>query len=63
MGNEVATSVNEYKPAASYEVEFNVAQVSRPELACGEYFYSIAIYSDKLQCGSFVETKKMILLH
>jgi hypothetical protein len=61
LGNEAATLVNEYKPAGSYEVEFNVAQVSRPELASGEYFYPIGIYSDKLQYGSFVETKKMIL--
>lgn len=50
LGNEVATLVNEYKPAGSYEVEFNAS-----ELASGVYFY-------KLQTGSFVKTKKMVLL-
>jgi hypothetical protein len=55
LGNEVATLVDEYKPAGRYEVEFNVAQVSRPEIASGVYFY-------RLQFGSFVQTKKMVYL-
>ncbi len=50
LGNEVATLVNEQKPAGVYEVEFNASQLSS-----GIYFY-------KLQAGSFVETKKMILM-
>ncbi len=50
LGREVATLVNEEKPAGSYEVEF-----SADRLTSGIYFY-------KLQAGSFVETKKMILL-
>ena len=49
LGNEVATLVNEEKPAGSYEVEFNPSS-----LTSGVYFY-------KLQAGSFVDTKKMIL--
>ncbi len=51
LGNEIATLLDKYLEAGSYEVEFNAAQV----LASGVYFY-------KLQTGSFVETKKMILL-
>lgn len=50
LGNEVATLVDEYKPAGSYEVEFNASGLSS-----GIYFY-------KLHSGSFIETKKMILL-
>jgi len=50
LGNEVATLVNEEKPAGSYEVKFDAA-----ELSSGIYFY-------KLQAGIMVETKKMILL-
>ena len=50
LGNEVATLVDEYKPAGSYEVEFEALG-----LTSGIYFY-------KLQAGSFIETKKMILL-
>jgi len=50
LGNEVATLVNEEKPAGSYEVEFKAT-----ELSSGIYFY-------KLQTNSFVETKKLVLL-
>jgi hypothetical protein len=55
LGNEVATLVNEEKPAGSYEVDFSVGQDSSPDIASGIYFY-------RLQAGSFIETKKMILL-
>ncbi|WP_337871667.1 T9SS type A sorting domain-containing protein, partial [Ignavibacterium sp.] len=40
----------DYKPAGSYEVEFNASNLSS-----GIYFY-------KLQAGSLVETRKMILI-
>ena len=49
LGNEVATLVNEEKPAGNYQIEFNAANLSS-----GVYFY-------KLQAGSFTESKKMIL--
>jgi len=55
LGNEIATLVNEEKSAGSYEVEFDVAQDSRPAIASGIYFY-------KLQAGEFIQTKKMILI-
>lgn len=55
LGNEIATLVNKEKPAGEYEVEFNVDQVSRPELASGIYFY-------QLRAGNFVQTKKIVLL-
>jgi hypothetical protein len=55
LGNEVASLVDEYKQAGTYEVEFSVAQVSRPELSSGIYYY-------KLSAGNFSEVKKMILM-
>ncbi len=55
LGNEVATLVNEEKPAGSYEIEFNVAQVSRPELSSGIYFY-------KLSAGEYTDSKKMVII-
>jgi hypothetical protein len=61
LGNEVATLVNEYRDAGSYEVEFNLPAgrqgpaSSIKNLVSGIYFY-------RLQAGSFIETKKMILL-
>ena len=50
LGNEVATLVNEVKPAGNYEVKFDARSLSS-----GTYFY-------KLQAGSFVETKEMVLM-
>ena len=50
LGNEVRTLINEEKPAGKYSIEF-----SATGLSSGVYFY-------KLQSGSFVETRKMILI-
>jgi hypothetical protein len=50
LGNEIATLVNEEKPAGTYKVEFEAESFSS-----GIYFY-------KLLAGDFIETKKMILL-
>ena len=54
LGNEIATLVDEYKPAGSYKVDFKSTVVSH-QLASGVYFY-------KLKAGPFAETKKMILM-
>jgi hypothetical protein len=50
LGSEVATLVNEEKLAGKYEVNFNASS-----LASGVYIY-------KIQAGSFINSKKMILL-
>jgi subtilisin-like proprotein convertase family protein len=50
LGNEVAILDNEEKSAGIYEVKFNGSNLSS-----GIYFY-------KLQAGSFIDTKKMILM-
>jgi len=50
LGNEIATLVDEYKPAGSYEVEFDGSR-----LASGIYFY-------KLQAGEYTAVKKMLLI-
>ncbi len=60
LGNEVATLVDEYKPAGSYEVEWNASG-----LPSGVYFYQLlvsALQSKDGKAGNFIETKKMILL-
>lgn len=50
LGKEVASLVNERKPAGSYSVEFEGA-----DLASGIYLY-------QLRAGGFVEVRKMVLL-
>jgi hypothetical protein len=50
LGREVATLVNEEKPAANYEIKFNANNLSS-----GVYFYRIA-------AGNFISTKKFIIL-
>jgi len=50
LGELVSTLVNEEKLSGTYEVEFNATVLSS-----GIYFY-------RLQAGSFVETKKMVLM-
>jgi hypothetical protein len=59
LGNEIAVLVNEQKPAGTYEVEFNSHSGESAKggrnLTSGVYFY-------QLKSGSFVESKKMILL-
>jgi hypothetical protein len=52
LGNEVATLVDEFKPAGSYEIEFNSNDFN---LASGIYFY-------QLKSGSFTKNLKMILM-
>ncbi|NNG27997.1 MAG: T9SS type A sorting domain-containing protein [Ignavibacteriaceae bacterium] len=50
LGNEIAVLVNENETAGNYEVNFNASS-----LPSGIYFYQI-------KAGSFIETKKMVLV-
>ena len=54
LGRRVATLINENKAAGKYEVNFSATGVAS-SLASGVYIY-------KIQSGSFVNSKKMILL-
>ena len=49
LGKEIATLVNEQKPAGKYSVTFNASQ------------YSSGIYFYKLSAGNFSQTKKMLI--
>jgi hypothetical protein len=55
LGNEVATLVNEYKPAGNYEAEFYVGSSRRLALTSGVYFYQLKI-------DNIIQSRKMVLL-
>jgi hypothetical protein len=55
LGNEVASLVDEYKTAGTYEVEFNSHSGKGRNLTSGVYFY-------QLKTEGFIETKKMLLM-
>jgi hypothetical protein len=52
LGQEIATLVNEEKPAGRYELELNANEFN---LTIGIYFY-------QMKAGNFVSTKKLVLL-
>jgi hypothetical protein len=52
LGNQVATLVDEYKPAGNYNVQFTTNNL---QLSSGVYFY-------QLKAGDYIQSKKMILI-
>ncbi|MDP2365092.1 MAG: hypothetical protein Q8M94_15150 [Ignavibacteria bacterium] len=69
LGNEIATLVDEYKPAGIYEVDFCVAQSaeggSSPTITSGvssKGGYTSGVYFYQLKVGEFIQTKKMLLI-
>jgi flagellar hook assembly protein FlgD len=50
LGKEISTLVNEEKPVGNYKVDFDGSNLSS-----GVYFY-------RMQAGSFIDTKKFILI-
>jgi len=60
LGNEVATLVNEEKPAGSYEVEFSTTSGS--DFSGNAYTLPSGVYFYQLKSNLFISTKKMMLL-
>jgi hypothetical protein len=60
LGNEIATLVNEKKPAGKHSVEFSTIGGS----ASGGSAYTLpsGLYFYQLRAGNFIQTKKMLLL-
>ena len=50
LGREVDKLIDEYRPAATYQINWNASDV-----ASGIYFY-------RLQVGDFIQIRKMVLL-
>ena len=54
LGNEIATLVDEYRSAGTYEVEFNTSSKNHCP-SSGVYFY-------QFKAGNFIQTKKMAFI-
>jgi len=57
LGNEIETLVREEKQIGMYEVEYDATA-----LPSGSYFYRLQAVPIGRQAGTFIETKKMVLL-
>jgi hypothetical protein len=68
LGNEIATLVNEEKPAGSYEIEFSATGGSASggdayNLTSGIYFYQLHAGDPSSSSGQdYIETKKMVII-
>ncbi|MGB5530681.1 MAG: T9SS type A sorting domain-containing protein [Ignavibacteriaceae bacterium] len=62
LGNEIATLINEEKPAGSYEVQFNAASHSGNvrNLPSGIYFYKLNAGSLQKQIRLFCWNKEVL---
>ena len=57
LGEEIKVLLNEQKEAGYHSIDFNAS-----DLPSGVYFYRLQVYPAKGGTGSFIDTKKMILL-
>ena len=63
IGREVATVLNEEKSAGRFVVEWNGKNNLNRQVASGVYFYKLEAHQkDGGQAGSFVQSKKMLML-
>jgi hypothetical protein len=60
LGSEIATLVDEYKPAGKYEIDFKSSVGSR-QLPSGVYFYRLQVYPAQSGSDELSVTRKMIL--
>ena len=61
LGNQVATLIDEFREAGNYEIEFDLSAV-RQGTSSIKHHPSSGVYFYELRAGSFIQTKKMILL-
>ena len=57
IGNEIEVLIDEEKPADTYEITWYAEN-----LPSGVYFYRMQAYPVNGRTGSFIETKKMVLI-
>jgi hypothetical protein len=62
LGREVATLVDEFKQAGSYNSQFLASRDASRSGYIFNYSLTSGVYFYQLRCGNFVETKKMLLV-
>lgn len=63
LGSEIATLVDEYKPAGNYTKVFNAETMPGTLLPSGVYFYTFIAGNSLARSGSgFIQTKKFVFL-
>lgn len=69
LGNEIATLVDEYKPAGTYEVEFSIGDVRVSHKVAGSSQNPVTgigcasgVYFYQLKAGDFISSKKMLIV-
>jgi hypothetical protein len=62
LGNEIATLVNEEKTAGEYNVEFRIDNVELSSRVSAKSRYASGVYFYQLRAGSFIQTRKMLLI-
>ena len=62
LGTEIATLVDEYKPAGKFEIDFSTTSGASLR-SSGIYFYQLKVVDPESNSGlGFIQTKKMLLL-
>jgi hypothetical protein len=62
LGREIATLVDEYQKAGTYETQFSINSITNNQQSSGIYFYKLTAVDPLGRTGDFTETKKMVLL-
>ncbi|MFB0516285.1 MAG: T9SS type A sorting domain-containing protein, partial [Candidatus Neomarinimicrobiota bacterium] len=55
LGREVKRLVKDYRPAGKYQAIWNAGDNYGRQVSAGIYFY-------RIQAGSFIETRKLVVL-
>ncbi len=62
LGREVETLVDKVQPAGNYQVKFSQQTLNVEQQSNNRNFLSSGVYFYRLRAGSFVQTKKMLMI-
>jgi photosystem II stability/assembly factor-like uncharacterized protein len=62
LGREVATMVNEFQKAGTYETQFPNNIYSNKQISSGIYYYTLTVVESEVPGQVYKETKKMLMI-